>query len=87
MPIPLGLRIGLVSNISERVDFNVYYNVNGNTVINSIQSNTNSSYLTQTIGAKLNWIFGKGFVFRNDTYFERYNGLVRRLIPIIYCGI
>ncbi len=69
-----GVRISLVSNISEKVDFNVYYNVSGNKVINSIQSNTNSSYLTQTTGAKLNWIFGKGFVFRNDTYFEKYNG-------------
>jgi len=70
-----GLRIGLVSNISEKVDFNVYYNISANKVVNSIQSNTNSSYFTQTTGAQLNWTFGKGFVFRNDTYFERYNGI------------
>ena len=56
-----GLRIALVSNISEKIDFNVYYNVNGNWVVNSIQSNSNSSYITQTTGAKLNWMFGNGF--------------------------
>ena len=26
-------------------------------------------------GAKINWIFGKGFVFRNDIYYQKYQGV------------
>jgi len=70
-------RFGLASNISEKVDFNTYYNVSAKTVYNSIESksNSNSQYITQTVGGKLNLIFWKGFVFRNDIYFEHYNGM------------
>jgi hypothetical protein len=70
------LKLSLVSNISEKLDFNTYYNVNANTVSNSIQSeaSSNSQYVIQTVGSKLNWIFWKGVVFRNDIYFEDYNG-------------
>ncbi|MEO9871993.1 outer membrane beta-barrel protein [Ekhidna sp.] len=69
------LKLGLVSNISEKVDYNVYYQINGSRVSNSIQSETNNKYYTQTIGTKLNLIFGKGIVFRNETYFQKYVGL------------
>jgi hypothetical protein len=70
-------RLGLASNISENVDFNTYYNVSANTVSNSIddKSNSNSQYITQTVGGKMNFIFWNGFVFRNDIYFEKYNGI------------
>lgn len=70
-------RFGLSSNISEHVDFNLYYNVSGNNVTNSIesQSNSNSQYITQTTGGKVNIIFWKGFVFRTDMFYEKYNGL------------
>ena len=72
----LNLRMSVVSNISEKVDFNTYYNISGNRVFNSIQSqsNTSSNYMLQTVGVKANIIFWKGFVFRNDMYFEKYNG-------------
>jgi hypothetical protein len=70
-------RIGVSSNISENVDFNTYYNASANFVFNSIESNSrsNSQYVTQTIGTEMNFIFWKGMVFRNDLYFENYNGL------------
>jgi hypothetical protein len=73
----LNFRLGLSSNISKQVDFNTYYRIAANRVFNSIQeqSNTGSQYITQTIGGKLNLIFWKGFVFRNDIYFEHYNGM------------
>jgi len=72
----LNLKFSLVSNISEKVDFNTYYNVSRNRVFNSIQSqsNTSTNYIMQTVGVKANIIFWKGFVFRNDTYLEKYNG-------------
>ncbi len=69
------IKIGLVSNISEKVDYNLYYQINGSRVTNSIQSETNNRYYTQTVGAKLNLIFSKGFVFRNETYFQKYIGV------------
>lgn len=69
------LKVGLVSNISEKVDYNLYYQINASRVNNSIQSETNSDYYTQTIGTELNLIFPRGFVFRNETLFQRYNGI------------
>ncbi|MDF9799302.1 hypothetical protein OKW21_004565 [Catalinimonas alkaloidigena] len=68
------IKLGLASNISEKIDYNLYYQINGSRVLNSIQSGSNSQYYTQTLGAKLNLIFGKGFVFRNETYFQKYTG-------------
>ncbi len=72
----LNVRLSVVSNISEKVDFNTYYNVSRNQVFNSLesQSNASSNYFMQTLGVKANIIFWKGFVFRNDTYLEKYNG-------------
>lgn len=68
-------RLGLSSNISENLDFNIYYQVAGNTVYNTNNENANTSYVTQTTGGALNWIFGGGFVFRNDIFYQKYNGL------------
>ncbi|UXP33683.1 outer membrane beta-barrel protein [Reichenbachiella agarivorans] len=69
------LNLALASNFSEKIDFNIYYDVSANQVINTIQSNSNSNYITQTTGAKINWIFGDGFVFRNDIYYQKYQGV------------
>ena len=69
------MKVGLASNISEKIDYNLYYQINGSRVFNATQS---SQYYTQTLGAKLNLIFGKGFVFRNETYFQRYTGANRQ---------
>lgn len=71
----MNVKVGLVSNISENVDYNLYYQINGSQVDNSIQSESDNQYYTQTVGSKLNLIFGKGFVFRNETYFQKYNGV------------
>ncbi|MEO9483674.1 MAG: outer membrane beta-barrel protein [Ekhidna sp.] len=71
----MDVKFGLVSNISENVDYNIYYQINGSRVNNSIQSESNNQYYTQTVGTKLNLIFWKGLVFRNETYFQKYNGV------------
>ena len=65
------IKVGLASNISEKIDYNLYYQINGSRVLNATQS---SQYYTQTLGAKLNLVFGKGFVFRNETYLQKYTG-------------
>ncbi|SHJ99072.1 Outer membrane receptor proteins, mostly Fe transport [Reichenbachiella agariperforans] len=69
------IKFALASNFSENFDFNIYYDVSSNLVNNSIESIANTNYTTQTTGAKLNWIFGGGFVFRNDIYYQKYNGI------------
>lgn len=69
------LRLGLSSNISENIDYNIYYNFTGNQVTNTIQSRSNSRYLTQTLGGKINIIFAKDYVFRSDIYSLNYNGI------------
>ncbi|WP_420318543.1 outer membrane beta-barrel protein [Ekhidna sp.] len=69
------VKVGLVSNISENIDYNLYYQLSGSRVYNSIQSESNSQFYTQTIGSTVNLIFPKGFVFRNETLFQKYNGV------------
>ncbi|MEP2026817.1 outer membrane beta-barrel protein, partial [Reichenbachiella sp.] len=68
-------RVAFVSNISENIDYNLYYQISGNQTVNSFQENSNASYYTQTIGLKSNLIFWKGLVFRNNVFFEKYNGI------------
>lgn len=67
-------KVGLTSNISEKIDYNVYYELNGTKVENSIQSQSSSEYSTQTIATELDLTLKKDFVFRSDTYFQKYNG-------------
>ena len=72
-----GLSIGAVvaSNISETIDFTVGYSGNFNLVENSLQPTLNTNYLNSSVTAALNWIFGKGWVFRTDVNYQRYDGL------------
>ena len=69
------MRISLASNFSENIDFNIYYNVSANRVINTIQKTANSKYMTQTLGGKFNFIFAKGIVFRSEIFYEDYRGM------------
>jgi hypothetical protein len=63
------------SNISEKLDFTVSYSGNYNIVRNTIQPNVNNNYYTQGISGRVNWIFGKGFVFQTDINNQSYRGL------------
>ena len=67
--------IVLSSNISEKLDFNLGYNIAFNKQDNTVQTQSNSSYTVQTGNARLNWIFGKGFVYRTDVSYSSYSGL------------
>jgi hypothetical protein len=68
---------GLVvsSNVSENLDFTASYSGNYNVVRNSIQPALNNNYFTQSLTGRLNWIFGKGFVFQTDINNQSYRGL------------
>lgn len=68
-------RVNFASNISENVDFNMHYQISANKVDNSIQSSSDSEYMNQTAGGDINLIVGKGYVFRSELTFQKYNGV------------
>jgi hypothetical protein len=67
--------VTLSSNISENVDFTVSYNATYNIAENSIRTQLNSNYFYHLTGIKFNWIFGNGWVLRNDVNNLLYTGL------------
>lgn len=64
----------VASNISEKVDFTIYYNINYNLVENSVRPDLNDHYVIQSLSfrSNINW---KGFVFSNDISGNSYKGL------------
>lgn len=67
--------IVLSSNISSNIDFALSYTANYNIVRNSIRPQMNNNYYTHIGTGRLNWIFGKGFVFSTDISNQAYRGL------------
>ncbi len=67
--------IVLSSNFSTKLDFSISFNGNYNIVKNSIQQNSNNNYFTQSTGARVTWLFGKGFVLASDISNSSYRGL------------
>ncbi|WP_259015922.1 outer membrane beta-barrel protein [Emticicia fluvialis] len=72
-----GINGGVVisSSMSEKFDFTVSYSPSYNIVRNSLQANLNSNFLTQNTNAKLNWLFGKGFVLQTEVVNQAFSGL------------
>jgi hypothetical protein len=68
-----GLVLG--SNISQNLDFTVSYNGAYTIAKNSLQSQSDFNYYTQTTALKLNWIFWKGVVFNTNLTHTLYSGL------------
>ena len=64
-----GFRLGITSNISQNVDFNLYSRTTFNFTNNSARENT--SYITQNLYYSINVIFWKNFVF-NSLFTWRY---------------
>src|SRR5204863_4116827 len=67
--------IGLASNISEYVDFNLSYLANFNTAKNDIQSESNSKYVNQLAGVQINLLSKSGWFLQNDVSNQSYTGL------------
>ncbi|MBI1307449.1 MAG: TonB-dependent receptor [Bacteroidetes bacterium] len=65
----------LGSNISQNLDFSLSYNGSYNNVANSLQVQSNSSYLSHTLNARTNYIFLKKFVLNSDITEYLYTGL------------
>jgi hypothetical protein len=64
------VRIGLTSNISERVDFNLYTNTAFNYTANTARRNT--TFMTENLSYSLNWIIGRGWVFNTLLAWKYY---------------
>jgi len=65
----------LSSNISEDVDFTLSYTGNYNIARNTLDQTLNSNYYSHVASLKLNLIFWKGVVFRNEVSNTLTNGL------------
>lgn len=65
----------LGSNISEKIDFTISYTANFNISKNSVQTELDNNYYTHTAGMRLNLLFWKGLVFRNEMNNRLYSGL------------
>jgi hypothetical protein len=63
------------SNISEDIDFTLSTNGAYNIVKNTLQSQNNYNYYSQTSSLRLNWIIAKSFVFHTDLNHTLYSGL------------
>jgi hypothetical protein len=70
-----GAGLGLTSNISKAVDFNLSYNASYTSVENSLIGNQNNSYLNQIIGAKVNLVFWESLVLNTDYSQNLFSGL------------
>ncbi len=70
-----GLGLVLSSNISDRVDFTLSSKSNYNVVTNTLQGNLNTEFFNQNSSVQLNWLLGKGIIFRTDVNHQFYDGL------------
>ncbi len=67
--------IVLSSNISENIDFTLSLQPAYNWVNNTVQTNLDNNYYSQSSRLQLNWIFGNGWVFSGDINNQFYRGL------------
>ncbi len=69
------LGLGLSSNISDRVDFNISTRSSYNVVDNSLRPVLNNNYFNQSSRLNFNWIVREGFVFRTNLNHQLNSGL------------
>ncbi len=70
-----GTGLTLSSNISDRIDFTIAARPSYSKVNNTLQTSSNTEYLSQTTRVKFNWIIVEGLVLRNEMAHQLYTGL------------
>ena len=80
----LGFDLGLGSNISERLDFNISSATSYNQVVNTLQSSLNQTYWIQRTGLQINWMPGGKWVFNSDLNHQLYTGFQTDFNQSIY---
>ncbi len=67
--------LGISSNISQYIDFNVSYNASVTNTKNSADASNNTNYTTQSATLQLNLLSKKGWFVQNDLSYTGYSGL------------
>lgn len=67
--------ISLSSNISDRIDFNIWTRSSFNSVQNSIRPALNNDFFTQNTRLNYNWIVWQNLVYRLDLHHQLNTGL------------
>ena len=67
--------VTLSSNINEKIDFGITYNLGYNIVENTIQPQADNNFITHTLEFRNLFLLGKGFLWQNDISYQSYNGL------------
>jgi len=67
--------LGISSNISQYIDFNVSYNASVTNTKNSADASNNTNYTTQSAALQLNLLSKKGWFVQNDLSYTGYSGL------------
>jgi hypothetical protein len=83
-------QLGIGSNISENLDFNISARTSYNIVRNTLQSSLDNEYFVHTINARLNWIFWEGFLISADFNYLANVGLTggfNQSIPLLNIGV
>jgi len=80
----LGVDLGIGSNISERLDFNINSSTSYNQVSNTLQSSLNQTYWIQRIGLQVNWMPGGKWVVNSDLNHQLYTGFQNNFNQSIY---
>jgi hypothetical protein len=70
-----GTGLTLSSNISSKLDFTIAGRPSYSRVKNSLQTNSNTEYLSLNSSVRFNWIIIEGFVLRSDLANQLYTGL------------
>ena len=70
----IGFDLGIGSNISERLDFNINNSTSYNQVLNTLQSSLNQTYWIQQTSFQVNWMPGGKWVINSDLKHQLYTG-------------
>ncbi|WP_200977265.1 outer membrane beta-barrel protein [Echinicola sp. 20G] len=71
----MGQGLGISSNVSEKLDFNLSTSANYNIVRSTLQKDRDSNYYSQSTRLDLYWNFWKGFFFSTNVNNQFYIGL------------
>jgi len=71
--------INIASNISEYIDFNIYYKINSNNAntkgSSKVQTSASTNYISYVTGGQVNLLTKSGWFLQNDLNYQRNNGL------------
>ena len=70
----IGQRVGVTTNIDEKLDLNLSGNVNLQSARYSLQPNQNTTFLNQTVTFDVFYQLPLNFTFSTDVYYNHYGG-------------